>query len=138
MQMSIDAQHDCQSNQERPAWGRGVLAKNDRMTPGRRLDDASKFKLTLRDAMLLLVGCLGMYGAQVANQWGMRSDIRDLKTAFDSYQQRQTETNSVLQRQIDEWRAETKLNRVNISNNENAVAELKGILLGAGIKGIPK
>jgi hypothetical protein len=134
----MTADHEHPSNDDRSPWSRGVLASYGRMTPGRRTDDASRFKLTLRDAMLLLVGCLGMYGAQVANQWGMRSDIRDLKTAFDSYQQRQTETNSVLQRQIDEWRAETKLNRVNISNNENAVSELKGILLGAGIKGIPK
>jgi hypothetical protein len=77
-----------------------------------------------------------MYGAQVGVQWGMRSDIRDLKTAFESYQQRQSETNLMMQRQIDDWRQETKLNRVNIEDTDRTVAELKGLLVGAGIKGV--
>jgi len=77
-----------------------------------------------------------MYGAQVGVQWGMRSDIRDLKTSVDGYQRQQTETNAVLQRQIDDWRQETKLNRVNIEDTDRTVAELKGLLVGAGIKGV--
>lgn len=116
---------------------RGVLASSGIVTP-QRIDDASKYKLTLRDVFILLAGALAMYGAQVGVQWGMRSDIRDLKTSFDGYVQKQNNTNDVLQNQINEWRAETKLNRVNIENNEKAMAELKGILMGAGIKGVQK
>lgn len=118
------------------SWAHGLVTP--RTDGARPSTDASKNTLTLRDVLLLLAGCLAMYGAQVSVQWGMRSDIRDLKTAFDGYQQKQNDTNSTLQRQIDEWRQETKLNRVNIENNERATAELKGILLGAGIKGVPK
>jgi hypothetical protein len=118
--------------------GRGGLWPYGLVTPGRRDDDASKLRLTVRDGLLLLAGCLGMYGAQVGVQWGMRSDIRDLKTSFDNYQQRQDGTNGELQRQINEWRGETKLNRENNATTDKAVAELKGILLGAGIKGVPK
>src|SRR5262245_55217150 len=96
-----------------------------------RVDDASKFKLTLRDVLVLLIGSIGMYGAQLATQYGIRSDIRDLTTSVQAYQTQQREKNEVMQRQIDEWRSETKLNRVNIDENQRALAELKGILLGA-------
>jgi hypothetical protein len=108
------------------------------VSTGRRTGDASKYWLTLRDILLLFVGILGMYGAQLAAQYGRRTDIRDLKTSLVGYPQRQASTNDSLQRQIDEWRTETKLNRVNIDNNDARLAELKGILLGAGIKGIPR
>lgn len=122
---------------ERSPWSRGVLASYDPMTPTRS-EDISKFKLTIRDALCLLAGALAMYGAAIAAQYGTRSDIRDLGTKFESYQQKQNDTNSSLQRQIDEWRAETKLNRVNTEETQKAIAELKGILLGAGIKGVQK
>ena len=108
------------------------------VSPGRRQDDASRFKLTLRDVVLLLVGVVGMYGAQLGAQWGLRSDIRDLKTSFDAYQQQQGNKNTEMQRQIDEWRQETKLNGVYVKEMETKLAELKGILVGAGVKGITK
>ena len=128
---------DPQPDKESPRRAEAFWRPRD-VTTGRRNGDASKYWLTLRDVVLLFVGILGMYGAQLAAQYGMRSDIRDLKTSFEGYQQRQESTNSALQRQIDEWRQETKLNRVNIDNNDARLAELKGILLGAGIKGLPK
>jgi hypothetical protein len=110
------------------------------MTPpqGRRLGDISTSKITLRDGLLIVIGACSMYGVQLGAQWGLRSDIRDLKTAVDGYQRQQGETNTVIQRQIDDWRQETKLNRVNIENTDRAVSELKGLLIGAGIKGVPK
>lgn len=114
---------------------RGVLALYEDVTPTRN-DDASKFKISLRDALWLLMGCLGMYGAQVAAQYGMRSDIRDLATEFRSYQSKQSDTNNSVQRQLDEIRKESALNRVNGEEAQKEIAELKGILLGAGIKGV--
>jgi hypothetical protein len=110
-------------------WPHGLV------TPA-RADDPTRFKLTLRDALALLAGCLAMYGAQMAAQYGLRSDIRDALTRFESYQQQQSGTNAVLQRQIDEWRGETKLNRVDVTNLATEISELKGIMMGAGIKGV--
>lgn len=101
------------------------------VTPSRRSDDISKFRLTLRDAILLLIGCIGMYGAQIARDYGLRSDMRDLNTSFEAATRSQ-------QQQIDQWRGETKLNGVNISNIQTELAKLQGILLGAGIKGVQK
>lgn len=114
------------------------LAEVRPIVPERRVDDVSKSRLTVRDVILLLAGSLAMYGAQIGVQWGMRSDIRDLRTAFDGYVRQQTSTNEILQRQIDEWRSETRLNRVNIENNDKALAELRGMLVGAGVKGVQK
>lgn len=107
------------------------------MTPGRN-DDATKFKLTLRDALALLAGCLAMYGAQVGAQWSLRSDIRDLKTAFENYQQRQTETNGAVQRQIDEWRALSKLAHEKATDNQAALARIEGFIQGSGMKVVKK
>ena len=101
------------------------------MTPSRRSDDISKFRLTLRDAILLLIGCIGMYGAQIARDYGLRSDMRDLQTSFEAATRSQ-------QQQIDQWRQETKLNGVNIAIQQTELAKLQGILLGAGIKGVAK
>jgi hypothetical protein len=108
------------------------------MTPIRADDFTTKNMITLRDGVLILLGALGMYGTQLATQYGMRSDLRDLLTRLENYQVQQNDTNSSLQRQIDEWPAETKLNRVNLENADKATAELKGMLLGAGIKGVSK
>lgn len=99
-------------------------------------DFTTKNKITLRDGVLILLGAMGMYGTQLATQYGMRSDIRDFGTKFDSYVSRQMETNSTVQRQIDEWRGQTKLNTVDIGNARSELSELKGMLLGAGIKGV--
>lgn len=113
------------------------MASYGNVTPSRH-DDIGKFKITLRDALALLLGCVAMYGAQFAAQYGMRSDIRDLGTKFESYQQKQQDTNGSFQRQLDEIRRESALNRVNIEEAQKQAAELKGILLGAGIKGVQK
>lgn len=122
---------------DRSWWGRGVLASYVPVTPS-KATDASRMRLSLRDVLLLLVGCAGMYGAQVARDSGLRSDIRNLQTSFEAAITQQTTATSSLQRQIDEWRAETKLNRVNLDNTDRVLAELKGLLIGAGIKGVQK
>lgn len=98
--------------------------------------DISRLKLTLRDMLVIVVTIGGMWGVQTATQWSMRSDIRDLKTLFESYERLQSDTNSTLQRQVDEWRAETKLNRVNLETTQRELAELKGLLVGSGLKGL--
>lgn len=79
-----------------------------------------------------------MYGAQFAAQYGMRSDIRDLGTKFESYQLKQQQTDGEFQRQIDEIRREAALNRVRSEDAAKEVAEIRGILLGSGIKGVQK
>ncbi len=119
------------AQEDRPVWGRGVLASSGLVTPSRRIDDVAKFKISLRDAILVLLGCVGMYGAQVARDYGLRSDMRDLQTSFEASVRSQ-------QQQIDQWRQETKLNNVNITNVQTELAKLQGILLGAGIKGVQK
>lgn len=112
---------------------RGVLASYGLVTPTRAEDFSTKSKITLRDVVLILVGCLGMYGTQLATQYGMRSDVRDLGTKFDAYVQQQNATVASLQTQINEWRAETKLNRERSSDQERALSELRGFLVGAGL-----
>ena len=123
--------------EERGAGRRGVLASYEPVTPS-RTDDASKFKLTVRDVLLLLAGCVAMYGAQLATQYGMRSDIRDLGTKFENFQMKQGEVNESLRREIDEWRRETKLARVENAETARALSELRGILIGSGIKNVDK
>lgn len=110
------------------AWPRGVLASLVGMTPTRS-DEIARYKLSLRDVLLLLVGCAGMYGAQVARDSGLRSDMRNLQTSFEASRDSQ-------EKEIALWRAETKLNSVDIAITQKEVAELKGILMGAGIKGV--
>lgn len=83
--------------------------------------------------MLILIGSLGMYGTQLATQYGMRSDIRDIGTKFDAYVQQQNANMASMQTQINEWRAETKLNRERSSDQERALSELRGFLVGAGL-----
>lgn len=123
-----------ESIEDRPAWARGVLASYDHVSPGQRSEDfTTKSRITLRDVVLILVGCLGMYGTQLATQYGMRSDVRDLGTKFDAYVQQQNATTASLQTQINEWRAETKLNRERSSDQERALSELRGFLVGAGL-----
>lgn len=107
---------------------RGVLASYDAVTPSRS-DEIARYKLSLRDVILLLVGCAGMYGAQVARDSGLRSDMRNLQTSFEASRDSQ-------EKEIALWRAETKLNAVDIAITQKEVAELKGILMGAGIKGV--
>jgi hypothetical protein len=115
---------------QRSPWGRGVLASYDAVTPN-RADEIAKHKITVRDAVLVLIGCAGMYGAQVARDSGLRSDMRNLQTSFEDARESQ-------QKEIALWRAETKLNAVDLATVQKEVAELKGILMGAGIKGLPK
>lgn len=116
---------------------RGVLALYGHVSPtnpGRRsTDDATRLKLNARDALLLLVGCLGMYGVQLGTQYGLRSDIRDLKTSFDAAISQQGTTNVSVQRQIDEWRAYSKLAYEKAVENNDKISELKGIMVGAGV-----
>ena len=100
-------------------------------------DDATKFKITLRDFIVGVLGAAGMWGMQIATQYGMRSDIRDLGTKFESYQKTQMTTNDDLQRQIDEARRTAAGARVAADDATVSLAELKGILIGAGIKNIP-
>jgi hypothetical protein len=107
------------------------------MTP-RASDDASKFKLSVRDVLILLAGGLAMYGAQLGVQWRTQAAIEQLGTKFDGYVQKQENTNAALQRQIDEWRAETKLNRERMNDTERTLAEIKGVLTGSAMKGAPK
>jgi len=127
---------EAESIQDRSAWGRGVLASYGFVTPsdvGRRSYDASKLKLSARDVLLLVIGCLGMYGAQIGAQWGMRSDIRDLKTSFDAAVREQNSTNASLQKQIDEWRSYSKLAYEKADQAINETSKVEGILLGSGV-----
>ncbi len=120
-------------------WPRGVLASYENVTPQRRSDDITTRKLSLRDAVFIALGVAGMWGVQVATQYGIRSDVRDLKTSFDAYVQQQSSTNISMQQQINEWRSETKLNRERSVEQDKALSELRGFLVGSGIiKGTSK
>jgi hypothetical protein len=106
------------------------------MTPadtGRRSYDASKLKLSARDVLLLVIGCLGMFGAQLGAQWGMRSDIRDLNTNFTNAVREQNSMNASLQQQINDWRAYSKLAYEKAAEANDKTSRVEGILLGAGI-----
>jgi hypothetical protein len=93
----------------------------------------------------LLLGCLAMYGAQIAAQGKTQAAIdktnaaiENFSTKFDGYTLRQSSVNDSLQRQIDDGRRESALNRVNLEDMNKEIAKLQGILLGAGIKGAQK
>lgn len=116
---------------------RGVLASYEHVTTrSKDIDDMSKFKLTIRDAVALLIGIAGMWGTQVATQSGMRSDIRDLGTKFENYQSYQNGRNTYVDLQLDDIRKDVKMNREKVEDVGKSFSEMKGILLGAGIKGV--
>lgn len=108
------------------------------MTREVRATDIGRIRFSWRDLVLIMAAAISISGSVYAAQSGLRSDVRDLLTKMQSYQEQQNEYNNSIQRQLDEWRQETKLNRINIANNEREMAELKGILMGAGIKGVTK
>jgi len=118
--------------QDRPTWGRGVLASYVRMT-ARSADDASKFKITLRDGVLLLAGMLTMYGALVSREGRIEAAVTNIDTKLTSYQQEQANSVSYLQQQLNEQRAATKLATELAHESESETAELKGMMEGAGI-----
>lgn len=116
------------------------MAKNDPVTPARS-DGGFKITLggfTLRDGLWLLGGCIAMLVAQIGAQSGIRSDIRDLATQFANAQQQQQRTDSELQRQLDDARRAANLAIINDAQTAKDLAELKGFLAGAGIKGVQK
>ncbi len=114
------------------------MASYENVTPQRSEDFTTRNKITLRDAILLAIGAATMWGTQLAGQWKTQSLLDNLGTKFESYQLKQVETVNDLQRQIDEWRQETKLNRVNTAETNKELSELKGILLGSGFRGVQK
>jgi hypothetical protein len=116
--------------QFRAQAGQGRFGDDGDVTPGRREDDITKSKITLRDGLLLIVGAASMWGVQVGTQWGLRSEIREFIAE-------QRGTNAAQQATINEWRSETKLNREKQEAADNELSELKGFLAGIGIKGIP-
>ncbi len=97
-------------------------------------DTVKQSRVTLRDGIVAAIAIAGMWGAQVATQGGLRSDIRDLKTSFDAAQSRQVETNGSLQRQIDEVRKTASLALVNDAETSKNLAALRGYLEGLGVK----
>ena len=111
------------------------MASYANVTPQhQRADDfITKSRLTLRDFVVAAIAIASMWGLQVATQYGMRSDIRDWGTKFDAYVQQQNAITASLQGQINEWRAETKLNRERTSDQDKALSELRGFLVGAGL-----
>ncbi len=121
-------------HEDGPARARGVLASYEDVTPHQRADDfTTKSRINLRDVVFVTLGIAGMWGAQLATQYGMRSDVRDLGTKFDAYVQQQNASTLSLQTQINEWRAETKLNRERSTDQDKALSELRGFLIGAGL-----
>lgn len=124
------------THEVRASWRRGVLALYDRMTPAR--DDATKSKVTLRDAVFIALGVAGMWGIQVATQSKTQAAIETWGTKVDGYIATQANTNTELQRQIDEARRSATLALVNDAETAKQLAELKGFLAGAGIKGVTK
>ncbi len=125
----MNGSHAALNAPDRPAWGRGVLASYGDVTPsptpGRRDYDLTLSRLTLRDAILIALGVAGMWGVQLATQYGMRSDIRDLGTKFENVRQ-----DAASARQL------ANLAIVNDAQTAKELAELKGFLAGAGIRAL--
>ena len=116
---------------KRPLWGRGVLASYGDVTPARA--DASKLTFPLQLVIIIVGGVVATVGGFWVATSTMRSDLRDIKTTMESYQQQQRQELGTLQTQINEWRTETKLNRERDSDRMKEIAELKGLLTGLGI-----
>ncbi len=113
------------------ARSRGVLASYEDVTPTRRDTDITKTRqLSFRDGIMLAIGVASMWGLQVATQKDIRSDIRDLGTKFEVSQQ-------LMQRQIDEIRKQSSMNEVQERTTALEMSELKGFLIGSGMKGVP-
>lgn len=82
----------------------------------------------------IAIGIASMWGMQLATQYGMKSDLRDLLTTFNAYKVNQDGLNSSLQRQIDDNRRQANLAIVNDANTAKELAALQGYLEGMGIK----
>lgn len=75
-----------------------------------------------------------MWGTQVATQSKTQGAIENLGTKVDGYMQTQANTNSVLNRDIADARQKANLAIINDATTSKELAELKGYLMGVGIK----
>src|SRR5579872_453553 len=111
------------------------------MTPtaGRREDDATRMRITVRDFLIAVIGAATMWGIQIATQWRLQSGIDQLSIKITGYQDKQDAANTEFRRQIDEVRRAANMGIEKGSEAAVEAARLQGMLLGAGIiKGAPK
>jgi hypothetical protein len=121
---------DFKQQEDRPAWGRGVLALYEHMT-GRRSDDVVKTsRITLRDFIIAAISISGMWGLQVATSTRTTAAIEQLGMKLDGYIQKQAEHNIEMQRQVDEVRRQANLGVVLANEAKTEAAKLEGMFIG--------
>lgn len=86
---------------------------------------------------MLAGGIAAMYGMQIATQEKTNAAIENLATKVAGYQRQQSDTNTYMQSQIDECRRQASGARAAADEATVVLAELKGLLIGSGIKNIP-
>lgn len=108
---------------------RGVLASYGDVTP-----QLTKSSVTIRDGIVAAVAIASMWGMQVATQYGLKSDVRDLLTKLEAYQRSQENTNSSVQREIDDLARKEALDGVRLEETRVIIAEIKGFMTASGMK----
>lgn len=116
---------------------RGVLASYANVTPI-RTDDPSKWKLSIRDVVLLLIGCAGMYGAQIARDSSMNAKMDRIGDKIDAAISTQGGVNDEFRRELDRVRGRAELGVVLGNEAKAETAKLEGMLIGAGVKGVKR
>lgn len=104
----------------------------------RSTDVTKRYGLSYRDALIFALGAAGMWGTQVATQQKTTSAISELGVKVSDYVEKQAETNSQVQRQVDQIRGRAELGVVLGNEAKSEAARLEGIMIGAGIKGAAK
>lgn len=72
--------------QDSSEWSRGVLAKNDSVTPSReiRATDVQRLSFPLQMVIAAVIGAVTIYGTVQGATWGLRSDVRDILTRMQA------------------------------------------------------
>lgn len=109
----------------------------DVVTPtveGRRAIDASRLQFGWKELAIIASAVATILAAV----WSVRAELSVISAKFDAAQVRQDDRMIELRREFEDMRRDLALQKVRIDENRNMTAEMKGILTGAGIKGIQK
>ncbi len=129
---------DTLPQENRPAWGRGVLASYVGMTPrdeqNRRATDASKLTFPLQMVIVIVGGFLSITGAFWVSTSQIRSDVRDMATQqHDEQRIRDVERKladeryETMRKAISDLTASQRLEEIRNQEMRIAIAALGGV-----------
>lgn len=123
----------------------GEVSQQREGAPQRRSTDASRLTFPLQLVLIICGGITATTGAywlanfQVRTEMsGIRSDMRDIKTTMDGLRSFQASQIDTLRLENDDLKHKEALDAVRIEETRVIVAEIKGFMTAAGMKGIVK